>query len=476
MNTQLSFTTLDGQTVFEKIIDIFGTATGTAIDAGRPFPPTSGAFSHPLNLPFSFFLALRYLKPKRSFLSVISVITLLGVTIGIAVLVVVIAVMTGFHEELRRKILSHEPHLNVSTERGLIADEQPIRKLLDEQPGILATSPYVMGPILLEKSSEFLPAKMRGIYPRQEEKLLSVSQYIKKGEFDLDGDKCILGIELAAQLKVNIHDKVLIHGPGNLREVMNELKKAEAKDPNAKTLGDIRQLIQPTELEVTGFFETGQFQYDQEVLLVPLHVAQEVYGLEGEVHGISVRTKDPFWAEHYKPELGKILGPELSVTSWIDLNRKFFNAVETERTLLFFIVALVVVVAGFSITNTLITITFQKKRDIGVLKALGASKGRIIRVFLAQGVAVGIVGNAMGFGVAAAIIYWRDQIQSALAYMTGQEIFPKEVYQFSRIPAEIVPGDMLLIGALSFGICMLAAMVPAWFAARLDPVRALREE
>jgi lipoprotein-releasing system permease protein len=147
-----------------------------------------------------------------------------------------------------------------------------------------------------------------------------------------------------------------------------------------------------------------------------------------------------------------------------------------ERTLLFFIVALVVVVAGFSITNTLITITFQKKRDIGVLKALGASQNRIIRVFLAQGVAVGIVGNLLGFAAAAAIIHWRDQIQALLARLTGQEIFPKEIYQFSRIPAEIIPADMVLIGGLSFGICVLAAVVPAWFAARLDPVRALREE
>jgi lipoprotein-releasing system permease protein len=429
-----------------------------------------------LKLPFSFFLALRYLKPKRSFLSVISVITLAGVTIGIAVLVVVIAVMTGFHEELRRKILGHEPHLIVSAINQPLEDEGTVRKMLDAQPGIEATSPFVMAPVLLERDSEFLPAKMRGIYPRLEEKLLSVKQYVKWGEFDLDGDKCVLGIELARELHIQLHDKVLIHGPNNMKEVMRELKKAEEKDPKAKTLGEIRSLIQPAELEVTGFFETGHFQYDQEFILLPLHTAQEIYGLEDQVHGIAVRTKDPFWAENYKPTLAAKLGPDFEVTSWIDLNRKFFQAVEMERTLLFFIVALVVVVAGFSITNTLITITFQKKRDIGVLKALGASPNRIIRVFLSQGVVVGLVGNLLGFSLAAAIIYWRDQIQALLARLTGHEIFAKEIYQFSRIPAEIVPGDMLVIGSLSFGICVLAAMVPAWFAARLDPVRALREE
>lgn len=433
--------------------------------------------TRPLNLPFSFFLALRYLKPKRSFLSVISVITLLGVTIGIAVLVVVIAVMTGFHEELRRKILGHEPHLIVTEKNGLVADEEALRKRLATEKGIVATSPFVMFPVVLEFGNQFNPAKVRGVYPELENTLLNAASYIKPpGRYDLDGDKCVIGIELANSLGIAVGDKVLVHGPGNFQQVVEELKKAEKKDPGAKAIGDIRQLIQPVELEVTGLFETGHFQYDQEVMLVPLHIGQEIYGMQGDVHGISVRTPDPFWAENYKHELRARLGADYQVTSWIDLNRKFFNAVEMERTLLFFIVALVVVVAGFSITNTLITITVLKRRDIGVIKALGASSTRIVRIFLAQGVAVGLLGNALGFGAAAAIIYWRDQIQGFLAWMTGQEIFPKEIYQFSRIPAEIVPFDMVVIGTMSFGICVLAAVIPAWFAARLDPVRALREE
>lgn len=446
------------------------------VDARGGFPHGPPSLSHPLNLPFSFFLALRYLKPKRSFLSVISVITLLGVTIGIAVLVVVIAVMTGFHEELRRKILGHEPHLIVSEEDGLLKDEEAMRERLNKEPGIEATAPFVAFPVLLEFGPHFAPAKIRGVDAEMEEKLIGASKYIKEGAYDLDGEKCVMGAELAASMHIRVGDKITVHGPGNLQELMEELKRTEQNDPNAKSLKEIRELIVPTELEVTGLFETGHFQFDQEAMLVPLFIGQEVYQLKGKVHGVSVRTKDPFWAENFKRELAAKLGPKFTVTSWIDLNRKFFQAVEMERTLLFFIVALVVVVAGFSITNTLITITFQKKRDIGVLKALGAAQGRIIRVFLAQGVAVGILGNALGFGLAAMIIHWRDQIQTGLAILTGQEIFPKEIYQFSRIPAEIVPGDMILIGSLSFGICVLAAMVPAWFAARLDPVRALREE
>lgn len=429
-----------------------------------------------MNLPFSLFLALRYLKPKRSFLSVISIITLLGVTIGIAVLVVVIAVMTGFRQELRDKILGHEPHLIVAEKHGQVEDEAALRKQLDAIPGIEVTAPFVMGPVLVEFAGNVGAAKARGIYAEPEDRLLGVRQYVKVGKYDLDGDKCIVGIELARTMGVAIGDKITVNGPSNLREIMGELKRAEEKDPEAKTLGDIRQLLQPAELEVTGLFETGEFRFDSEVMLVPLHVGQELYRLEGTVHGISVRTKDPFWAENFKPELEAKLGHDFTVMSWIDMNRAFFRAVDFERVMMYFIVSLVVVVAGFSITNTLITITFQKKRDIGVLKALGAAPGRIIRIFVSQGIVVGIVGNVCGFGLAAAIIFWRDQIKHFLEMAAGHEVFAKEIYQFSRIPAAVVPTDMLIIGGLSFGICVLAAMVPAWFAARLDPVRALREE
>jgi lipoprotein-releasing system permease protein len=470
-------------------------------------------FRTPLNLPFGLFLALRYLKPKRSFLSVISIITLAGVTLGICVLVVVIAVMTGFQVELRRKILGHEPHLTVSGMDGVLSKEEEVRKRLDAEPGLEATSPYVAAPVLLQfkmgalppgprkkgriisddrGSSVYLPATMRGVYAAEENRLLGGKddpkatdekgdllgawRFIKKGTYDLDGDKCVMGIELARTLGVDVGDRILVHGPGNLTAVLDELKLAEEKDANAKTLHDIRQMIQPAELEITGLFDTGHFQFDQELLLVPLHIAQEIYSLGGDVHGIAVRTKDPFWAEAFKPQLAKKLGRGFTVSSWIDQNRKFFEAIEIERTLLFFIVALVIVVAGFSITNTLITITVQKKRDIGILKALGAAQSRIVRVFLSQGVVVGIIGNACGFGLAALIIRFRDEIQTALAKLTGHEIFPREIYQFNRIPAEIVPADMVVIGGLSFLICVLAAMVPAYFAARLDPVRALREE
>lgn len=425
---------------------------------------------------FSLFLALRYLKPKRTFVSVITVISVLGVAVGVWALIVVLSVMTGFDHELRRKVLGFEAHLTVGRPSGAIEDWEPLREQLNKTPGIVASSPFVMGPALLEFHDEFASAKMRGIEIESESRIANLREFVKAGTLDLDGDKCIMGTELAALLGVTVGEKVRLHGPGNLREVMTELKKAEGKDPTAKSLGDIRQLVQPVELEITGLFETGRFQYDSEFVLMPLHVAQEVYGFRGEIHGITLRTRDPEWAHGFKHELANQLGGGMAVTSWIDQNRQLFEAIAVERGTMAVIMFLIVGVAAFAIMNTLITVTVQKRKEIGIIKALGARQWQIIRLFLYQGSVVGFLGIVLGFGAGLLTIRFRNEFRELLSNVLGIEIFPKGIYQFATIPAEIVPRDMALICITSFIACMVAGLLPAIFAARLDPVKALREE
>lgn len=446
------------------------------IDAGGAFPHVPAPYPVDLKPSFSLFLALRYLKPKRSFLSVITIITLLGVTIGIAVLMVVIAIMTGFREELQERILGHDAHLFISFRGGLVEDPDGLEAQVKAQPGIKAVAPYVMGPALVEFSGEINPGQLRGIDPEKEDQLLGVRRYIKQGQYDLDGDKCILGIELARSLRIRVGDRVLVHGPGNLREVMHQLREEEKKKPEERSLENIRTLIQPTELEVTGLFETGEFNYDQQFFLLPLNVAQEIYGFEGQIHGVAAQTDNPMLAELYKEPLQRSLGDEYQVASWIDQNQSFFRAVDFERVMMYFILSLVVVVAGFSITNTLITVSFQKRKDIGLLKALGATPGKIVRIFVNQGVVVGLLGNVLGFTAGGLIIYFRRHIQQGIEYLVGHELFQKEVYQLNGLPAKVVITDMAIIASISFVVCVLAAMIPAWFAARMDPVKALRDE
>ena len=437
-----------------------------------------------VKLPFSLFLALRYLKPKRTFVSVISFISVLGVSLGVWVMVVVLSVMTGFDKELRRKVLGFEAHLTVSSLEGLLPaagpgvdrDWEQLREQIDKTPGVVATSPYVMGPALLKFEGNSVAAKLRGIDLESESHIIDLASHIKRGKADLDDDNCLMGAELAAILGVDIGDRVLVHGPGNLNEVMNALDLAEKKDPNAKTVSEIKALIQPVEVTITGLFETGRYQYDSEFIVLPLHLAQTVYGFKGDIHGITVRTKDADWAHGFKRELASQLGPPFTVTSWIDQNRQLFDAIAVERGTMSVILFFIVCVAAFAIMNTLITVTVQKRREIGVLKALGAGAGQIVGIFVLQGGVVGAIGIVAGLSAAIPTLAFRNQFREFLSSALGIQILPQDVYQLSSLPAEIVPAHVALICGASFVVSLIAGLVPAIFAARLDPVKALRSE
>jgi lipoprotein-releasing system permease protein len=429
----------------------------------------------PVKAPFSLFLALRYLKPKRTFVSVITLISVAGVTLGIMVLILVISVMTGFDQELRRKVLGFDSHLLINTEtvlRGWRDVAEDVRK----QPHVLAVAPYVMGPVIAEFEGRRLAPKIRGIDPEQEQKVTDIKSAIVDGALDLDGDKVVLGQELADQLGVRVGDKLTVFSPGNLSEIMQELDKAEKDPSNQKTLSELREMILPADLVVTGIFKSGRYVYDAEFLLVPLHVGQELYGLGDDVHGLSVKTDDPYKAPEVKGQLLDQLPPPIEVETWIDLNKQLFDAIAMERNVMFFLLLFIVIVAAFGIMNTLITVTVQKTREIGIMKALGATTAQIIWIFLSQGMIVGFFGNITGLAAGMALISWRNEAKEWLANALGIEIFPRGVYQFSSIPAEVVPHDVAIICISAFVICSLAALIPAYTAARLDPVKALRYE
>jgi lipoprotein-releasing system permease protein len=426
--------------------------------------------------PFSLFLALRYLKPKRSFVSVITVISILGVTLGIAVMIIVISVMQGFDTELQQTVLGFEPEVTIQSD-GPMDDWRQIIAIVDKTPGVTAAAPVVEGPVIAEHDQMVTTPMLEGIDPQAELNVVNLKSLIKEGTYNLDGDSVILGADLADSLHVHVGDKVTITGPGNLRTVLDEMRK-EANDPNSTAkLSDLKDVVMPADCTVTGIFESGRYEYDANVLFVSLSLGQELYRLEDAVHTIDVKTAGPGApATQVKDALNSTLPQPAYAQTWMDRNEDRFDAIRIERSVMFFILMFIVIVAAFGIMTTLITVTVQKTRDIGIMKALGATTPQIIWVFMMQGMVVGFFGNLTGLLLGIGAVRYRNEFREWLSQTMGMKIFPADIYDFAAIPAQIVPRDVAIICISGFIICSLAAFLPAWFAARLDPVKALRYE
>ena len=437
-----------------------------------------------MKAPFSLFLAFRYLKPKRTFVSVITIISVLGVTLGIMVPVVVLAVMTGFDRSLQRAVLGFEPHLRV-VGGDFMRNWREVLPRLEKVPGIIGAAPYVTGAVLVERADEerqstrTVQAIIRGINVAQEEQLIDLKKFVT-GNLEMSSDEVILGHTLATDLDVQIGDEITIYAPGNISGLVAELRK-ESDDPGAKprTLADLKAeggIVIPSPMKVVGLFNSGTYGFDSTYILMPLHNAQELYALKDAVHGIAVKTSDPYHIERVQDAIDAQFQGSVGTHTWYDENRARFDAIRMERHVMFVILFFIIIVAAFGVMSTLITVTVQKTREIGIMKALGATPAQIIWVFLTQGMTVGLLGTAAGLGSALTLLAYRNDFRVWLSAKLHVVIFPPSIYDFDGIPAEIVPSDIAIICVSAFFICSLAAFIPAWLASRLDPVKALRAE
>jgi len=391
---------------------------------------------------------------------VIMGIAIYGVTIGVAVLLIVLAVMSGFDRQMREKILGMDSHVTV-TEPNTRIVKKPSDALeeVKRAPHVRGAAPYVLGHVLIEAHGKIAPALMKGIDPQREGEVSELPQWMVGGRLDLSGDSVVIGDQLARQLSVFLGDTITVYAPRDFEAFKNR---------------DEAHL--PTELEVTGIFRVDLYEFDSKFIYVSLGNARELYLIEEGAHAIGVRLDDPWNAEIVRQHLNKNLPDGLVAVTWAQLNRPIFAALRTEKAVMFFILLIITVVAAFGIASTLFTISIQKTREIGLLQSLGATGGRIVAVFVLLGFLLGLMGTLMGVGHGLLALHYRNDVLNWLRVLTGWQLFPEEIYNFPELPAAVDSGDVMMIAVAALVICTLAGVAPAIRSARLNPVEALRYE
>lgn len=408
-----------------------------------------------MHLPFSLYLALKYLRPKRTFISVVTVISVIGVLLGVAVLVIVLSVMSGFDDMWRDKILSFNAHITVEG-RPIIEDPAGLIEKIVSIDGVSAAAPFVQGLVFMQNHDRVYTPLIRGVDPRYESKVSRIPDHMVRGEFKISDDEVVIGRDLAMQMGLTVGDKVLVYSPQQFTQ------------PDEMHL--------PEELTVSGIFELGMWEFDVGYALTSLNRACELYKLESGAHAIQVMTTDPFQADQVAQRLEEALGYDYSISTWREQNSQLFDALTVEKNMMFFLLIFIALVAAFGICNTLITVAVQKTREIGLLKAVGFSSARITGVFLWQGFIQGLFGSALGVGFGLLVLHYRNGLMTLLNSRLHMQVLPKELYHLSELPATISMDDILKVSLTALVICTLAGVVPAYRAARLNPVEALRYE
>ena len=428
-------------------------------------------------LPFELLLALRYLRPKRTFVSIITLISVLGVALGVAVLIIVISVMSGFDHDLRGKILGFNSHLKIfaldkTGQKEPMENYADVMRLVSSNKDVRGIAPFVLGQVLVETEpadtnaqSSFTAAPyLRGVDPNTEGSVSVLPSKIIEGSFDLNGHSVIVGSDFADAMKLSVGDRLAVSSPNDLKKMRENYGKRN------------EEAILPNDYTVTGIFNLGYYDFDANVIAVSLENAQDLYNLDDGVHGLMVMLRDPYQAAAVQAELQRSLGENYQITTWMQENSAIFGALAVEKNVMFYLLFFIVLVAALCILSAQITFVVQKTREIGMLKALGATNLQISGIFLTQSAIIGVLGVLAGYGLGVLAVIYRNEFLEFMRRATGWELFPASIYGFGELPAIIAPRDIAVICASSFVICILGGVLPALRAGRLKPVEALRYE
>jgi lipoprotein-releasing system permease protein len=403
---------------------------------------------------FELFVCRRYLKAtkKQGFISLISIISVAGVALGVMALIVVIAVMTGFGEEFRDKILGVNAHIVVQQFGGSLQQPEEIISQIKQHPEITGVMPYVYGQSMITTGRGGSGCVVRGIDPESAKTVLSLPKQLTEGTLSSLATNqttpgIIIGIQLARQLRVQMGDRLRLLSPSG-------------------TLSPIGILPKVKTVEVSGIFETGMFEYDSSLVYIPLKTAQRFFQTNGAVHGLEVTVRNIDRAGLIAEDLRTDLGNMFIIKDWMSMNQNLFSALKLEKTAMFVILTLIVLVAAFNIVSTLIMVVIEKTRDIAILKAMGAHENQILRIFMYEGLIIGLTGTVLGLigGLTICEVLQRYKLIE----------LPGNVYPMTTLPIKILPMDVTIIGLSAVIITLLATIYPAWKGANIEPAKALR--
>lgn len=417
-----------------------------------------------MKLPYEWQIGWRYTRAgKRSsgngFISFISMISMSGIALGVAALIVVLSVMNGFQRDVRDRMLSVLAHIEIFSPEGGLPDWQLTAKQALRNPQVLAAAPYVEAQALLTRNDAVSGVLLRGVVPDLEAHVSDIAAEMKAGRLsDLQPGQfgIVLGGDLAANLGVSVGDKVTLVAPQG-------------------TITPAGMLPRLKQFTVTGIFESGHYEYDSSLALIDIQDAQALFRLSAPT-GVRLRLKDMQLAPQVSRELAHTLSGELYIRDWTQQNKTWFSAVQIEKRMMFIILALIIAVAAFNLVSSLVMTVTDKQADIAILRTLGAQPGSIMKIFVIQGMTIGLFGTVLGVALGSLIAAEIPVVVPMIEHLLGIQFLPPSVYFINELPSDLELGDVMRIGIMAFVLSSLATLYPSWRAGKVQPAEALRYE
>ena len=412
--------------------------------------------------PYELYVGLRYTRAKRRthFISFISLISVLGTVLGICALISVMSVMNGFEKEIRARILGAAAHIQVMGADGTLANWEPLAAAVRAHPEVLATAPFVNAQGLLTNGTTVRGVFVRGIVPELENTVADFNTHMRAGKLEdlRPGEFGIaLGISLARGLRLNVGDRVTLVSP-------------QGQVTPAGLMPRLKQFT------VVGIFSMDHNEFDSSLALVNMRDAQVLYRMDSGVSGIRLKVKDVDRAPEVTRELARTVTSDVFITDWTQQNVNYFRAIQIEKRMMFFILTLSIAVAAFNLVSMLVMAVTDKQPDIAILRTLGASPGSIMKIFMVQGVVIGLVGTLLGVAAGVVVALNIDTIIPAIERLFHFQILSREVYYISELPSDLHWADVAWTAAMSLVLSFVATLYPSWRAARVNPAEALRYE